>query len=432
MICSPRFFLSYFSSSQPWLRSLACALVLSPWSALADDSNRDVAPVSPKEFSVTELPGLEEECLSALEDKSRLAETIAKLEGAYPEGDRPEAIRMLLAILNGSRMGLGEGWFSPAKQAYDWKWMAARHDLKPGKSISRFDFLGESEQFDRLDRNGDGDLGEDDLDWDPSSPYMEQVAIANVIFRKIDKTQDARVSRAELMAFFERARGEDDEMSIDAFRRALALGAKGSGGFFPGDAPSPDKLIRGFFSKEIGSWQHGPRPGTMAPDFELTTQDGRATIRLKDWIGKKPVVLIFGNFTCGPFRRTYPDFDEISRRFADEANFFGVYVREAHPADGWLMESNTRMGVRLDQPKNMEERVAVAQTCATKLNYSMPLLVDTMDDEVGNLYSGMPARAYVIGVDGRVTYQGGRGPYGFRPAEMEQSLIMTLMADKPE
>ena len=50
-----------------------------------------------------------------------------------------------------------------------------------------------------------------------------------------------------------------------------------------------------------------------------------------------------------------------------------------------------------------------------------------MDDKVGNLYSGMPARAYVIDTDGKVTYQGARGPFGFRPGDMEQALIMTLL-----
>jgi thiol-disulfide isomerase/thioredoxin len=185
--------------------------------------------------------------------------------------------------------------------------------------------------------------------------------------------------------------------------------------------------LRGFFNGEVGSLQQGPRAGQEAPDFELSTPAGDKTVRLHELKGEKPIVLVFGNFTCGPFRRTYPDFDEICERYRDRAHFVGVYVREAHPSDGWLMESNTRLGVKLPQPKSIEERTSVAKRCATELKYSMPLLVDTMDDRVGNLYSGMPARAYVIGKDGIVTYQGGRGPFGFRPAEMEQSLILTLM-----
>lgn len=59
---------------------------------------------------------------------------------------------------------------------------------------------------------------------------------------------------------------------------------------------------------------------------------------------------------------------------------------------------------------------------------TMPMLVDTIDDRVGHAYSGMPDRLYLIDRDGVVAYQGGRGPFGFRPAEMEQSLVMLLLS----
>jgi len=61
----------------------------------------------------------------------------------------------------------------------------------------------------------------------------------------------------------------------------------------------------------------------------------------------------------------------------------------------------------------------------------MPMVVDDMDDHVGHLYSGMPDRLYVLDGDGRVVYKGGRGPFGFKVGEMEQSLVMLLLdADK--
>src|SRR5262249_14148201 len=58
---------------------------------------------------------------------------------------------------------------------------------------------------------------------------------------------------------------------------------------------------------------------------------------------------------------------------------------------------------------------------------NMPLLVDEMDDRVGHAYSGMPARLYVIDRDGKVAYKSGRGPFGFKPDEMEQALAMLLL-----
>lgn len=377
-------------------------------------------------FSLADFPELEKECFATLENNDHAESVIKKLESKYETGQQPDAVRMLIAILKGSDMGMGGGWFGPAKQQFDWKWVATRHQVGEEQSLNKENFVGDPLFFERLDRNGDGELKKEDFDWSSTSPYMREQGIANSIFRQIDKGQDGKVSKDELLAFFDKAKGGSDELGIDAFRRSLGLG-NSSGGYYPGDAPTPERLLRGFFSSELGSLQDGPKAGELAPDFELKTQDGAKTIRLRDWVGKKPIVLILGNFTCGPFRRTYPDFDEIGQRYKEQANFFGIYVREAHPDDGWTMQSNTKVGVKLNQPKTIEERTSVARTCAEQLKYSMPLLVDTMDDMVGNLYSGMPARAYVIGIDGKVTYQGGRGPFGFRPAEMEQSLIMTLM-----
>jgi hypothetical protein len=71
--------------------------------------------------------------------------------------------------------------------------------------------------------------------------------------------------------------------------------------------------------------------------------------------------------------------------------------------------------------------VAVAGQCSKKLEISMPLLVDDIDDRVGRAYSGMPDRLYVIDREGRVAFKSGRGPFGFKPGEMEQALIMLLL-----
>jgi hypothetical protein len=94
------------------------------------------------------------------------------------------------------------------------------------------------------------------------------------------------------------------------------------------------------------------------------------------------------------------------------------------------MAGNDRAGVQFRQPRSKEEREAVAAKCCAALDISMPLLVDDIDDRVGHAYSGMPDRLYVISKAGRVVYKGGRGPFGFHPAEMEQSLIGCLLAEQ--
>ena len=165
------------------------------------------------------------------------------------------------------------------------------------------------------------------------------------------------------------------------------------------------------------------------PDFTLRTVDGKDEITLSKKIGPKPVVLVFGNFTCGPWRSQAGNVEKIYQRYRDRATFLTVYVREAHPIDGWVMESNDRVGVHLAQPKTYDERVGVARTCSRSLGLGMPMLVDTLDDTVGARYSGMPSRLYLIDREGKVAYKSGRGPFGFKPAELEHSLVLYLQDD---
>lgn len=79
------------------------------------------------------------------------------------------------------------------------------------------------------------------------------------------------------------------------------------------------------------------------------------------------------------------------------------------------------------QPKSLKERNKVAQTCCSTLNVTIPMVVDDMNDRIGHAYSGMPDRLYVIDAEGRIAYKGGRGPFGFRPAEMEQALALAIL-----
>src|SRR5699024_5146774 len=102
----------------------------------------------------------------------------------------------------------------------------------------------------------------------------------------------------------------------------------------------------------------------------------------------QPVVLIFGNFTCGPFRGQAGNLEKLHRRFGDRAGFLIVYVREAHPADGWHMFDNFRQGYTLPQPKTLDQRVEVARRCRATLALDLPMVVDDIDDPVGTIYSG--------------------------------------------
>lgn len=94
------------------------------------------------------------------------------------------------------------------------------------------------------------------------------------------------------------------------------------------------------------------------------------------------------------------------------------------------MSSNDRDGVSFAQPTTDAERREVASKCCAVLHMTIPTVVDHVDDRVGHAYSGMPDRLYLIDREGKVAYKGGRGPFGFKPGELEQQIAMMLAEDK--
>jgi hypothetical protein len=114
------------------------------------------------------------------------------------------------------------------------------------------------------------------------------------------------------------------------------------------------------------------------------------------------------------------------RRLHDEtghaAAFLLVYVREAHAADEWTMPDNEARGLVVAQPTTLDQRAAAARECVGDYVLSMTTVVDGVDDRVSTIYGGWPDRLYVIAADGRIAYQGGPGPFGFKPDEVRAFL----------
>ena len=127
---------------------------------------------------------------------------------------------------------------------------------------------------------------------------------------------------------------------------------------------------------------------------------------------------------------------DLYQKDHDKVQFLIVYIREAHPVDGWwlgkglfgtaLKLSKSRAATDVYDPTTMEERRAVADNCEQALQYGIRTYVDEMDDSVNKAYAAWPTRLYLVGLDGRVVYQGGVGPFGFHPSQLGKAIEIYL------
>jgi hypothetical protein len=336
-----------------------------------------------------------------------------------------EARAMLESILRGEMVSINTGWFPLATPQTRWEWddVAAAYDADGSHSVSAGEFAGSEADFARLDRNRDGEFTSEDLD------YFTDAGIKSPgrqLFTIIDQDWDGMLTRDELNAWFD-ARDVDGHgyLAMDDIRDENLTDPRAQPQQQRPEHPSVSTLLLSLRNQEMGSLQPGPGLDEIAPDFTLRTLDGEV-VTLSQEVGDLPIVLIFGNVTCGPFRAHAGDFEKMYERYLGRARFFLVYIRETHPEDGWHSRNNRRYGFDINQPRSDDERIEVAQMCRQHLDLDLPFLVDTTDDAVGTAYSGMPNRLYLIDNEGRVAFKNGRGPFWLYPRQLEQALVLLL------
>ena len=55
--------------------------------------------------------------------------------------------------------------------------------------------------------------------------------------------------------------------------------------------------------------------------------------------------------------------NEIYNQYKEDMEFFFVYVREAHPKDGWQVDTSVEEGILFRQRQSIEERDEAAGSC---------------------------------------------------------------------
>ncbi len=169
----------------------------------------------------------------------------------------------------------------------------------------------------------------------------------------------------------------------------------------------------------------GIAPGAEAPDFSLASPTGAPAPRLSSLRGK-PVVLIFGSYTCPKFRSQVDALNRLSELYRDRATFLLVYIREAHGDATWQSTVNQREGVAQPDASSIVQKREYAAGCLRKLKIPYAAVVDGMDGAVEKSYAAWPSRVYLIDGDGRVQFNSLLDQERFDAAGLEAALNRSL------
>lgn len=321
-----------------------------------------------------------------------------------------------------------DGKYDPIRvgmSRYDWQWLAQRFDADGNGRVLRTEIPLTESDFDRLDQTWDGVLTASDFDWSSEGELCRRKETAFALLKSIDVNSDGLLSADEWQTLIDGAMSEDGRVSEEDLERLIYLPRVLKA---QSEYRSRATHVEFRLDDEGNLPTNLPEPGDLAPDFELQSPDGQQTIRLSSFRGERPVVLIFGCLTCGNYRVYSQTLEEMYRDRKDDVEFLRVYVREAHPSDTRSPTgTNARAGILIEQPKTVEERCRIASRAVADLGIETPMVVDGMDNRVGQAYGGWPDRLYLIDRDGRVVYQGGPGPFAFNPRELEQSLVLMML-----
>uniref|UniRef100_A0A3B4GV50 Iodothyronine deiodinase n=1 Tax=Pundamilia nyererei TaxID=303518 RepID=A0A3B4GV50_9CICH len=137
--------------------------------------------------------------------------------------------------------------------------------------------------------------------------------------------------------------------------------------------------------------------GQVAPNTEVVQLEDQRRSRILDYAqDKRPLILNFGSYI---------------------ADSLVVYIEEAHPSDGWM---STDAPYQIPKHRCLEDRLNAAQLMHLEVPGSL-VVVDSMENSSNAAYGAYFDRLYIL-QEGKIVYQGGRGPEGYRISELRDWL----------
>jgi tetratricopeptide (TPR) repeat protein len=260
-----------------------------------------------------------------------------------------------------------------------------------------------------------------------SKQYAEAIPLIEAALRLRSESIEAELALGECLSGMGKLQAARERLeavtraapaSLEAHRELLSVYARLHLG--PEAAREQDAVSR--LELEAAAMEGGPQPGALAPDFDLQEVGTQRHVRLSDFRGKTPVVLVFGSYSCPNFRASADALNAMFQHYGRDAHFYLVYIREAHLAETWQSTRNVREGISVAPALTMEDKEDHAAMCTRQLHLKFPALVDKTDGSAEAAYAAWPSRAFVIGPDGRVRYSTRLTQLDFHAEAMEVAL----------
>jgi len=140
--------------------------------------------------------------------------------------------------------------------------------------------------------------------------------------------------------------------------------------------------------------------GQAAPPINLVDLDGKK-ITL-DTLPNRPVVLIFGSYSCPAFRDQVRLLNDLAEAHRRRAHFLIVYTREAHALGQWEVQRNEDDGIAIEQHRSLDDRKTQATIARRTLDIRIPIALDDMEDSTVRAYNAFPNGAVILSPDRKI------------------------------
>lgn len=134
----------------------------------------------------------------------------------------------------------------------------------------------------------------------------------------------------------------------------------------------------------------GPKPGQLAPDFELTGLDGES-IKISSYRGRW-LVIETASTSCMMYARNVDKIGLLRQKYPD-VEWLVAYVREAHP------------GGRRPAHQDLSQKIALAKSLKGDFGEQRTVAVDTLNGDMHRAYGSLPNMTYVLNPVGEVAYR---------------------------